>query len=57
MRIRFMNPHAQSKDPCTRTRVSVVAGEFPWNRRLKESKTGKGTSSTQDYSLHEGGVL
>ena len=29
MRIRFMNPHAQSKDPCTPTRSSAASGSSP----------------------------
>ena len=28
-RIRFMNPHAQSKDPCTSARASAVSGSSP----------------------------
>src|ERR1039458_3658051 len=40
MRIRFMNPHAQSKDPCTPPRASAVSGMRPWNPTLQKTKGG-----------------
>jgi len=50
MRIRFMNPHAQSKDPCTLIEPRPFLGVLPVSPVRRGSKTGKGTSSTRAAS-------
>ena len=45
MRIRPTNPHAQSKDPCTPARASVISGSSPeiagrWESSKRDTARG-----------------
>jgi hypothetical protein len=46
MRLRVMNPHAQSKDPCNRIRGSTVAGDSPAVEGTKERERHEFTRAT-----------
>jgi hypothetical protein len=52
MRIRFMNPHAQSKDPCTPTRSSAASGSSPTSPPTLATKRGRSKPCLHTSRIH-----
>jgi hypothetical protein len=54
MRIRFMNPHAQSKDPCTHALAPAVSGSSPGIAGVIGGNPKRGAAVESHPSKNEG---